>query len=1300
VTIHDPGSSGSVRDSINNGFQFVHLIGHGNEYGVYDGGTAYYNTDYANGQTNGSKVNLMNSIACYTGNFEYSDCCAEAAHNRNGGGSIATIFNSRFGWGTPPSMGPSEKLDIRLYDIFFNHDTMPIGITHALAKEVYRSNAISSSVWRWCYYELNLFGDPLLMMYENEPGQLDAAFTDPIGTGNQSFAVTVTASGSPVASALVCLSKGSEVYTRNFTNGSGQVTFTINPSTSGHLYVTATRANYLPAEDSCEVTDGIARDVGVQRILAPAGIYDSGVIVTPRAWFGNYGSLAATFPVTMRIGSGYSNSQTVTDLAPGDSVAVNFTNWTASPRGAQTVRCSTGLTGDQYFGNDTLSGTVTVSITNVGVTRIIAPTGSVDSGTMTTPQARAKNFGTAAATFPVTFTIGSFYTDTKNVTSLAPGDSVTVNFANWTAIQPGTFATRCSAALAGDVVPGNDTLSGTVTVQVRNVGVTRILAPTGTVDSGVAVTPQARVRNYGSGAASFPVTFRVGSFYTNSQNVTNLAPGDSLLVNFTNWTPTGRGTFMTRCSTALSGDQIRSNDTLSGSVTVRVTNVGVTRILAPTGIYDSGVWVQPQARVRNYGSEAATFPVIFRVGSFYSDAQNVTNLAPGDSALVAFALWNTLQRGIHATRCSTALTGDLAPGNDTLSGTVTVRVPGDAGVSRILAPTGTYDSGASATPQAVVWNYGGAALSFPVTFRIGSGYSNSQNVTDLAPGESVIISFADWSAVRRGTFATGCTTALAGDTVPANDGVSDSVTVRVLDAGVLGIASPAGTYEPGRVITPAATVRNYGSTPADFDVWMLITDPTGAQFYVAGTNVTNVAPGTNLLVDVFPACTLRLTGDWTAKCSTAMAGDVNPANDVLARGFGTRAVWVEVKSIPATPSGQPVKDGAWFAYHAAGGFVYAGKGNKTGDFFSYDPGTGNWTQLKDIPFGTEAKPPRKGACGCADGTRYIYMAKGNNTLGFWRYDVAGDAWTQLTAVPAGANKVKAGAAAVYVQTDGTGYVYLLKGSRTDFCRYNTVTDAWENLLAAPFGAKPKWDKGSFLVYDGDQTIYASKGKYNELWTYDLTTQQWGASALTGMPFVGRTGRTKKTKDGASGAWVGGGIYALKGGNTTEFWRYEPAANGWVELDTIPSYGSTGTLRRVNAGGFIGSAGGTLYAFKGNKTREFWRYVPGFVAVPPPAPQPAREGVMAERTAISDWQLAISPNPLATGFVHLAVGGTALSRPALVRLYDASGRCVGAWKPLLRNGAADLDLRHLAAGVYLVKVEVDDFTATQRLVVQR
>ncbi len=877
VVIHDPGSSTAVRDSIDNGFQFCHFVGHGNEYGIYDGSNAYYNTNFANSQTNGSKVNLMNANSCYSGNFEYSDCVAEAAHNRAGGGSIAVIFNSRYGWGTPPTMGPSEILDVRFYDYFFNHDTMPIGITEALSKEVYRNLAISQGVWRWCYYETNLLGDPLLLMYENVPGQLSAAFAEPIGTGSQSFTVTVTAASVPVERALVCLSKGTEVYARDYTSSSGQVSISINPTTPGDMFVTATRANYLPTEDTCQVTVGGTRDVGVQRIVAPADTVDSNSIVTPKAWISNFGTTVATFPVTMLIATGYTNTQTVTSLAPGDSVEVSFADWTAAPCGTHAVRCSTYLPADQNTGNDTLSGSVTV---------------------------RAQK-----------------------------------------------------------------------------------------------------------------------------------------------------------------------------------------------------------------------------------------------------------------------------------------------------------------------------------------------------------------------------------------------------DVGIVGINKPVGTYGPREVVTPAATIRNYGVVPVAFGVWMLITDPNGALYYSESTNVANLDPGDNLLVNTFAPCTLRLVGDWTVKCSTALSGDTHLDNNVLTRGFKTRSEWNEMKSMPEAPSHKKVKDGAWLAYDAASGLIYAGKGYKTSDFYSYNIAEGQWTLLRPIPPGFEAKPPRRGACGVADGSRYIYMVKGNNTLGFWRYDIATDSWQQLASIPAGAHrKVRSGSVA-YVQIRDTGYVYLLKGPTCEFYRFNVATWMWETMEPAPAGYHRKWYNGSFIVYDGDHTIYAHKAKYHELWSYDALTGTWGMR-LNGMPFVGRAGRSRKSKHGGAGAWFEGSIYALKGGNTTEFWRYDAATDAWTEGDSLPRLAGSGKKRKVYAGGSIVSVDGTLYALKGNRTSEFWRYA----LASTDAPQPAHEGVMAAETKLSGGQLAISPNPLASGFAvlrySLPKGGS-----AAVEVFNASGRLVHSSFGI-RNSSFRLDLRSMPAGVYLVRVETDGYSATQKLVIER
>jgi hypothetical protein len=234
------------------------------------------------------------------------------------------------------------------------------------------------------------------------------------------------------------------------------------------------------------------------------------------------------------------------------------------------------------------------------------------------------------------------------------------------------------------------------------------------------------------------------------------------------------------------------------------------------------------------------------------------------------------------------------------------------------------------------------------------------------------------------------------------------------------------------------------------------------------------------------------------------------------------------------------------------------------------------------------------------------------------------------------------------------------------------------------------------VFDDDTTIYAHKARYNELWSYAVNRDSWGPM-LKGMPLRGGSGRSRKSKDGGCATWADG-IYALKGGNTTEFWLYLPEENDWHELDTIPSVGSTGKKRRVKAGGDITTDWyDTFYALKGNKTLEFWRYV---LSAAGPNARTKREGVMATGVAVGDCPMTIAPNPLASGFAVLRYN---LPRPGPVRLsvFDVSGRAVKVQNLVLgRAGSVSLDLRSLSAGVYLVKVQTNGFSARQKLVVQR
>jgi outer membrane protein assembly factor BamB len=182
------------------------------------------------------------------------------------------------------------------------------------------------------------------------------------------------------------------------------------------------------------------------------------------------------------------------------------------------------------------------------------------------------------------------------------------------------------------------------------------------------------------------------------------------------------------------------------------------------------------------------------------------------------------------------------------------------------------------------------------------------------------------------------------------------------------------------------------------------------------------------------------------------------------------------------------------------------------------------------------------------------------------------------------------------------------------------------------------------------------------------------------------------RGGGTGAWFEGGIYALKGGSTGEFWRYDATADTWTEFNQLPPIGSSGN-RKVSTGGCMVSVNGTLFALKGNETNELWRYTLASLC----AQQNSREGVTAERVVIGEWRMAISPNPMASGFAVLRYS-LPKAGPATIKVFNASGRLVRSSFGI-RNSEFRLDLRSMPAGVYLVKVTTEGFSTTQKLVVE-
>jgi hypothetical protein len=375
------------------------------------------------------------------------------------------------------------------------------------------------------------------------------------------------------------------------------------------------------------------------------------------------------------------------------------------------------------------------------------------------------------------------------------------------------------------------------------------------------------------------------------------------------------------------------------------------------------------------------------------------------------------------------------------------------------------------------------------------------------------------------------------------------------------------------------------------------------------------------------------------------------------------AGWLELASMPLAPSGLAVEEGGWLASadYQGSRYIFACKGNSTFDFFRYAVDEDRWESLPAFPVGFDSEPVERGARGVFDGERWLYATKGNRTLEFYGYDVAQDTWYRLPDVPLGPsrNKVSAGTDLAIAGTGDTAYVYLLKGGTKEFYRFNTVSGAWEQVTDAPAGSKEDWDQGSFLVHDCQRCIYAQKGDVHELYRVDLDSFYW-SSQLAPLPYIGRSGSEQELGWGGGGRWLDGYIYALKGDNSQEFWQYDPGQDTWVELDTIPSFGSTGRRKKVDRGGHLATLPGAVYALKGNATVEFWRYTIG-VGVE------ERTGMRAESRGMRQT--------ICRDVLRIEDG----RRKTVDRadLLDISGRKVMDLQP------GPNDIRHVAPGVYFV-----------------
>ncbi len=237
---------------MNGGLNIVNHLGHCNvTYAM-----RMYNSDIPSFTNDGLNhtYNFVYSQGCYCGSMDnrndggsYTDDCFAEQFTSDDHGAVAVVMNSRYGWGEHLSTnGSSQYYDRQFFDAMFGERIYPIADANDDSK-MDNVWAITYGANRWCYYELNVFGDPALETWTAVPRQLTVNHPAILFIGEENLAVTVTSfGGGAVSGARVTIyTDDYSVYDTGLTNTFGSVTLHPGAQVPGTLHVKVTAHDHF-----------------------------------------------------------------------------------------------------------------------------------------------------------------------------------------------------------------------------------------------------------------------------------------------------------------------------------------------------------------------------------------------------------------------------------------------------------------------------------------------------------------------------------------------------------------------------------------------------------------------------------------------------------------------------------------------------------------------------------------------------------------------------------------------------------------------------------------------------------------------------------------------------------------------------------------------------------------------------------------------------------------------------------------------------------------------------------------------
>jgi len=224
------------------------------------------------------------------------------------------------------------------------------------------------------------------------------------------------------------------------------------------------------------------------------------------------------------------------------------------------------------------------------------------------------------------------------------------------------------------------------------------------------------------------------------------------------------------------------------------------------------------------------------------------------------------------------------------------------------------------------------------------------------------------------------------------------------------------------------------------------------------------------------------------------------------------------------------------------------------DLWAFSLERQEWAELN--PSG--ARPPaRFGHTTVFDPSRRRLLVFGGQAAGFfgdvWAYDVAANAWRQLASDNAGPSR-RYGHSAIYDSARDRMVIshgFTDAGRFDDTWAFELAMNNWRNL--SPSGTRPLRRCLHHAVHDeqgGQMLLYGGCASGNgpcpldDLWSFDLATNQWTQRAATLRPAARQwyamafdSARRRLVLFGGSGSR----------GSLDDTWEYDPATNAWTQL---------------------------------------------------------------------------------------------------------------------------------------------------------